>query len=330
MVELPEIIAAVVATLAMLGEWLHWRRIKRVKRIAFGPSERPAFWVPAVPVLRVLSLAIACWGFASLFFIVKAQVHNKQGIPDSEMKHLILVVDVSPSMQLADAGPEGAISRRQRASDLLESLFSRVPMRQFKLSFIAVYTDAKPLLQDSRDYEVVRHIMEKMPVLHGFKPGKTKLIEGIKAAAKMAKPWNPKSTHVLMMTDGDTMPDRGMPEMPVSVRDIVVVGLGDNRAGTFIDGHQSRQDAGTLRQIANRLRGVYYDGNIKQLPTEIADRFSSPIGNNQSLAWNRREWSLMAAVVGSFVYAVLPLLLHYFGTFFVGGVKKSHRDAVSQ
>ena len=325
MVALPEIIAAIVASLAVVGELLHWRRIQRVKLLAFGPLARPAFWTKAVPMLRVLSLALACWGFASLYFIVKAQVHNKQGIPDNEMKHLVLVVDVSPSMQLIDAGPEGKLSRRQRASDLLESLFSRVPMRQFKLSFIAVYTDAKPLLQDSRDYEVVRHIMEEMPVLHGFEPGKTKLIEGIKAAAEMAKPWNPKSTHVLVMTDGDTVPDRGMPEMPASVRDLVVVGLGDNRTGKLIDGHLSRQDTGALRQIANRLRGVYYDGNVKQLPSDIADRFSSPIGNNASAIWNRREWSLLAAVVGSFVYSIIPLLLHYFGTFFVAGVKRANQ-----
>ena len=258
-----------------------------------------------------------------MYFVVKAQVHNKQGIPDSEMKHLVLVVDVSPSMQLPDAGPEGKISRRQRASDLLESLFNRVPMRQFKLSLIAVYTDAKPLLQDSRDYEVVRPIMEEMPVLHGFKTGETKLIEGIKAAAKMAKPWNPKSTHVLILTDGDTVPNRGMPEMPASVRDVVVVGLGDVRKGTIINGRQSRQSASTLRQIANRLRGVYHDGNTKQLPTDIADRFASPIGNNVSVIWNRRDWSLLAAVVGSFVYAIIPMLLHYFGTFFVAGVKSN-------
>ena len=324
MVELSEIITIVVAAFAALGEWIHWRRIQRVKRLAFGPSEKPMFWVMATPFMRVLALSLACWGFCNLCLAVKSQVHNKQGIPESEMKHLVLVVDVSPSMHLKDAGPEGKISRRQRASDLLESLFNRVPMRQFKLSFVAVYTDAKPLLEDSRDYEVVRHIMEEMPVLHGFKPGKTKLIDGIKTAAKMAKPWNPKSAHMLILTDGDTVPDRGMPEMPASVRDVVVVGLGDNRAGSFIDGHQSRQDAGTLRQIANRLRGVYHDGNTKQLSSDIAERFAAPVGSNPTGIWQRREWALFAAVVGSLVYAILPVLLHYFGTFFVAGVKRKH------
>ena len=106
MVELSEIITIVVAALAALGEWIHWRRIQSIKRLAFGPSEKPMFWVMVTPLLRVLALSFACWGFCNLCFAVQAQVHNKQGIPESEMKHLVLVVDVSPSMQLKDAGPE--------------------------------------------------------------------------------------------------------------------------------------------------------------------------------------------------------------------------------
>ena len=44
--------------------------------------------------------------------------------------------------------------------------------------------------------------------------------------------------------------------MPASVAGVLVVGVGDPQAGMFIDGHQSRQDVSTLRQIAARLRGV--------------------------------------------------------------------------
>jgi Ca-activated chloride channel family protein len=322
MVALPEIITAVVALLAVIGEWFHWRRVDRVKRLAFGPKEAPAAWAKLAPLFRVLALAAACWGFSSLYFVVEAQVHNKDGIPENEMKHLVLVVDVSPSMHLRDAGPEGITSRRQRASDLLESLFGRVPMRQFKISLIAVYSDAKPLLKDSTDHEVVRTIIEEMPVLHAFKPGKTKLMEGIKLTANMVKRWNPQSTHVVILTDGDTVADKGMPQMPVSVRDVVVVGLGDHKSGKFIDGHHSRQDTGTLRQIANRLRGTYHDGNKKHLPTKIANRFFDPVGEAGVAAWNRREWALFACVAGSFVFAMLPILLHYFGTFFVAGSRK--------
>lgn len=321
MVALPEIIAIAVALLASFGEWMHWRRLDRIKRLAFGPRSAPAAWAKLTPLLRVVSLSAACWGFASLYFVVEAQVHNKQGIAENEMKHLVLVVDVSPSMYLQDAGPEGLTTRRQRASDLLESLFRRVPMRQFKVSLIAVYTDAKPLLKDSRDHEVVRTIIEEMPVLHAFRPGKTKLMEGIKLTAQMVKSWNPQSTYVVILTDGDTVADKGMPQMPASVRDVVVVGLGDNKAGKFIDGHQSRQDTGTLRQIANRLRGTFHDGNKKHLPSKIASRFFAPVGESGIAAWSRREWSIFASVAGSFVFAMLPVLLHYFGTSFVPGTK---------
>ena len=40
-------------------------------------------------------------------------------------------------------------------------------------------------------------------------------------------------------------------------------------AGKFIAGHQSRQDASTLRQVAVRLSGTYHNGNEKHLPTVL-------------------------------------------------------------
>jgi Ca-activated chloride channel family protein len=325
MVGIPEWVAAAVMALAVIGEWLHRRRIKRIERLAFGPRAQAAVWTKLVPWIRVIGIGAACWGFASLL-VIQARIHNKQGIPDNEMKHMVLVLDVSPSMHVQDAGPEGLTTRRQRASDMLASLFARIPMRQFKISLIAVYTEAKPLIKDSQDHEVVRHIMEEMPVLHGFRPGKTKLMEGIKLTAKMVKPWNPKSTYIVMLTDGDTIADKGMPTMPASVADVVVVGLGDARVGTHVGDHQSRQDTGTLRQMANRMRGTYHDGNKKHLPTKVADRFSRPVGSEDIQLWTRREWSIFASLLGSFTLAMLPLLLHYFGTSFVAGVRYKSTD----
>ena len=97
---LPEIIAISVVLLAIIGELFHQRRIQNIKRLAFGPRSRPASWIYIASVLRVLALGIACWGFASLWLVVEAEVHNKQIIAENEYKHLILVVDVSPSMHL--------------------------------------------------------------------------------------------------------------------------------------------------------------------------------------------------------------------------------------
>ncbi|MEM9941597.1 MAG: VWA domain-containing protein [Planctomycetota bacterium] len=318
---LPELIAIAVALIAVVAEVMQLRRVRRVKRLAFGPRQKPAIWTHAVPLLRVVGLATACWGFLSLLLVVEAQVHNQTQIAENEYKHLVLVVDVSPSMHLEDAGTDGKRTRRQRASDLLESLFNRIPMRQFKITVIGVYTDAKMLLEDSKDHEVVRHIMEKMPMWHAFKPGKTKLISGIQLAAKASKNWNPGSAYILLLTDGDTVPTKGMPKLPVSVKDFFVVGVGNPNSGTFIDGHQSRQDVNTLRQIANRLRGSYHNGNQKHLTSQLVGKFLQSKEDQRKNRWNRREWALFACVLGSAIYSILPILLHYFGTGYQSGVK---------
>lgn len=317
---IPEFIAIGVALLAVLAEWVHARRVRRLQRLAFGPTGRAA-WTLAVPLLRVAAIAIASWGFASLLWVVQARVHNAGEISESDVKHLVLIVDVSPSMSLVDAGVDGKLTRRQRASDIVESLFNRIPMGQFRITFIAVYTDAKPLLEDSSDHEVVRHMMEKMPMWHAFKSGKTKLIDGIELAAKMARGWNPGSAYVLMLTDGDSVPPAGMPRMPASVADFVIVGVGDPGNGKFLDGHQSRQDVNTLRQISNRLQGVYHNGNQKQLTSQVVSIFSESDNKDSIDEWTRREWALAAILVGTSLFALLPILLHYFGTSYVGGTR---------
>ncbi len=318
---LPEIICVAVALVAVLAEAWHLKRISRVRKLAFGPTGKAAMWTLLVPLLRVVGIALACWGFLSLWLVVEARVHKSGVVAESDYRHLVLIVDVSPSMHLKDAGPEGKRSRRQRASDILESLFNRIPMRQFKLSFIAVYSDAKPLLENSKDHEVVRHIMEKMPMWHAFKAGKTDLMSGVRLAAKIAKPWNPRSTHVLMLTDGDTVAARGMPRLPASIDQFLVVGVGDPNSGTFIHDHQSRQDVNTLRQLANRLKGTFHNGNQKQLTSRLVSKFAEMNDADKVKIWTRREWALIACVVGSSLLAIVPLLLHYFGTRYVPGVR---------
>jgi len=317
---LPELIALGIGLVVVFAEWRHSRKIKRIRHLAFGPKGKPASWTFAVPVFRVLGISLAAWGFASLLFVVEARVHNNDKIDENDFKHLVLVVDVSPSMHIEDAGVDGGQTRRMRASAILESIFNRVPMRQFKITVIAVYTDSKMLLEDSQDHEVVRHIMEKMPMWHAFKPGKTKLMSGIELAAETAKPWNPRSAYVLMLTDGDTVPAKGMPKLPPAVAEFFVVGVGDANRGSFIHDHQSRQDVNTLRQLANRLRGTYHNGNQKHMSSQLVGRFTNLDDEDQGRPWTRREWALLAALVGSAVFSLIPMFLHYFGTGYRGGV----------
>ena len=113
----------------------------------------------------------------------------------------------------------------------------------------------------------MRNIFGDLPMHHAFAVGKTDLFSGLAEAAKIAHPWQPRSTLLLMLSDGDTVPATGMPKMPASIADVLIVGVGDPRQGSFIDGRMSRQDASTFRQIAARLGGIYHDGNTKHIST---------------------------------------------------------------
>jgi Ca-activated chloride channel family protein len=128
---------------------------------------------------------------------------------------------------------------------------------------------AKPVVVDTKDYEVVRNILGDLPMHYAFPAGKTKLLSGLEEAVKLAEPWSPRSTTLVVLSDGDTVPGTGMPRLPASIRSVLVVGVGDPNVGKFIDGRQSRQDVPTLKQIAVRLGGTFHNGNDHHLSSAL-------------------------------------------------------------
>jgi len=302
-----------VALIVLIAEILHARRVARMARLAFGPSGRPAFWVALVPALRVGAMAGVTWGLVTLI-LLKPKTHQAEAIPDNQKRNVLLVLDVSPSMRLKDAGADHEQTRRARASSVMESFFQRVPIEQYLMSVVAVYNGAKPVVVATKDMEVIRNIMTDLPMQFAFQVGKTDLFAGIAEADKIARPWRPKSTLMVLVSDGDTVPATGMPKLPASVSDVLVVGVGDPRAGSFIDGRQSRQDAGSLRQIAARLGGTYIDANEKHLPTDLLTRLTVIPRAGVFEQLTKREYSLIAVGTGAGLLALLPVLLHHFGT----------------
>jgi Ca-activated chloride channel family protein len=220
---------------------------------------------------------------------------------------------------LQAAGFEGQrldelVARAERAATLLQSFFERVPMEQVRLSVIATYTSAKPVVIDTRDVGVVKNILTDLPLSHAFAAGSTDLFSGLAEAARVAQAWPRDSTTVVVVSDGDTVPPSGMPEMPPSVSHTVLIGLGDPRTGQFINGHQSRQDAATLKQVAIRLRGVYHDGNQKHLPSDLLRDLPALEAEGTFKKLTRREYALAARAIGAATLAALPWALHFFGT----------------
>jgi Ca-activated chloride channel family protein len=314
---------SVVILAAAAAESLHARSVRRVARLAFGPQGRPAVWARYAPAIRVVSLGALAWGLTTLYLLDAKSHRSADEIPENEKKHLILVLDVSPSMRLKDAGPERKQSRMQRARDVLDSLFGRVGIRQYLISVVATYNGAIPVVERSHDPEVLRNILSDLPMHYAFPKGGTDLFAGLEEAARIAKPLRPRSATLLLVTDGDTVPATGMPKMPPSIANKLIIGVGDTRQGTFIDGRHSRQESSVLGQIAIRLGGVYHDGNERHISSEILRTIAQSGESANVDKLTRREYALLACALGATVIALLPLALQRLGTTWRPGVNNA-------
>jgi Ca-activated chloride channel family protein len=309
-------IAGAVVLLAAAAEAVHFRRVLRAAPLAFGPARGRLVLAGCAGVLRVLALGAAAWGLAALRFDVPPKTHKAGEVKDYEYRRLLLVLDVSRSMTLEDAGPTGKQKRLERAADLIQSFFERVQAERYKTTIVAFAAEAKPLVVDTTDREVIRNFLTAdFPVRHAFKPGETNIFSGLEEAAKVARPWPPGNAVLMVVTDGDTVPATGMPKMPPSIgSNVVMVGVGNPTTGRSIGGHSSRQDVSTLRQVATRLNGVYHDGNEKQLSTELVTKVDQQATRKKEDQWTKREWALLCVAAGTAVLALLPVWLVLIGT----------------
>lgn len=308
------ILTAAAFACVLGGELVHLRRIRRVRHLAFGPGGQAAAWVQVVPLLRAAGAAALAFGLSSLLLDVKPKAHRLVDKGPDEWKHLVLVLDVSPSMRLEDAGPDAAQSRTGRARDVLDSIFGRVAIGQYKISIIATYTGAMPVVVDTSDSEVVRNVLSDLPMHFAFKSGETRLFDGLEEAARIAAPWEPGSTTLIVASDGDTLPPTGMPKMPPAIGGVLVVGIGDPTKGSFINGRNSRQDVSALRQMALRLGGQYHDGNKRQVASEVLRTVTAGADREAALKLGRREYALLAMVLGALLLSLLPPLLRALGS----------------
>lgn len=326
MVNLPLLLACGVLILAVGAEVIHAKRVRKVAALAFGPQGRPGLLGRLSPLIRISGLVGMVWGLTVLATIVP-RTHRSvvREIQPADRQHLLVVLDVSPSMRIKDGGKEGKQSRMQRAREVLDSIFARISTDRLHTSVVAVYNGAKPVVEQTRDLEVLHNLMNDLPMHHAFPAGKTRLFDGLSEAARITKYWPRNSTTLLLVSDGDSVPATGMPAMPSSVGGVLVIGVGDPSKGTSISGHQSRQDGSTLRQIATRLGGAYHDANVKFVPTTTLGTLGSLDLDKGSRSVDLREWAIAATVCGTLLLTLLPLGLHLIGSRWNPGPKAAAR-----
>jgi Ca-activated chloride channel homolog len=318
---LPLLSALAVLLLASLAEWLHARRIRAVGRLAFGPAGAANRWTRAVPFLRSVCLAAFAWGLATLWLLKIAPMEGKDG-GNKEATRLVFVADLSPSMYLQDAGPDGKQTRQARMREVVEGILQRVS-GNLRFGVIGFYTESLPVVMEARDPELVRNVFNGLPLTYAMPLGQTDLGQAINAAIKHVTEFPEGSTRLIFFTDGDSVNLAPIASRPKSVKEVLVLGLGNPHKGSFIDGHQSRQEVDTLRTVATALMGTYADVNEKHLPTTALGDLvvTAPLPQRGlSLA----ELAVLAMAVGATVYALIPVALEFFGSDWkVGDVKEA-------
>lgn len=300
------------AAVAALAEALHARRLRRLGRLAFGPEERPRAWTSAVPVLRVLALSVLVASLVLLLAFEGGSRSNERRA--AATRHLMVLLDVSPSMQLTDAGEGGQKKRAMRAAELLKSVMERAPGDAIKITMACFYSHAMPLVKECSDREIVWHFADDLPLYIAYRHGKTDLVKSLNQAGEIVVEYPRKSTTMLVLTDGDTVPDSGLKPMPSAVGDLILAGVGDPVRGAFIDGHLSRQDSASLSQLARRLGGRYHNGNVKHIPSEWLTRLTAPDERSEKLRINLRILAIAGVAGGATVLCLLACLLEAFGS----------------
>lgn len=297
-------IAIALAAFAALGEWLHARRCARLGGLAFAAGRARA-WARWTPPLRVAALGLLAWGLA----VLAIPAVQPRSLAASGQR-LLIALDVSPSMHLRDAGPSGQQTRAERARDVLRRLLARAGERPVRVGIIAFHSSALPVLAGSSDRDVVANVLDDLPLEHAFVSGKTRLHEALACAERLARPWPPGSTSLIVVSDGDSEPGEAPPDLPAAIATSVILGVGDVQRGIFIDDHASRQEPGTLRQLAGQVRGAYHDINRREPPAELLDRL---LPAPPAAGPDRRMLALCAAAIGAAITALLPLALRLYG-----------------
>jgi Ca-activated chloride channel homolog len=303
--------ALIVAALVGLAEWLHARRVARVARLAFGATGAPRPWARAVPILRSLAAGMVAWGLGTLASLDPVEVDTQPARNAS--KHLLLCFDASPSMHIADAGPErDKVSRAIWGGKVVQGILDRLDMETTRVTVVAFYTDALPVVRETFDKEVIRNILDGLPMYAAFQPGGTDVSKGIAEAIEIARPWPKQSTLLVVVSDGDSAAGPPPGRLPSSIADSLVIGIGDPNRSTTMWGRPSRQDVTSLRQVAARLGGRYHDGNQKHLPSAVLDELTliqPRPGSDLAL----RDAALFATGVGAFTLAFATPLLQLAG-----------------
>lgn len=236
---------------------MHVRRIRVAARLAFG-TEGAKTWTHVVPWLRVASLTAFAWGVTTLLMLKLEAPDDATAKErhDAEATRLVFLGGFVAEHVFAGRGPDGTLTRHARMREVVEGILQRVS-GNLRFGVIGFYTDSLPVVMEARDPELVRNVFNGLPLTYAMPVGQTDLGTAVNRTLEIVADFPKGSTRMIILTDGDSVPLAPINPRPASVRELLVLGVGNPHKGSFIDGHQSRQEADTLQRVATSLLGVY-------------------------------------------------------------------------
>jgi hypothetical protein len=269
------------------AEAFHIRACVRQRDLLFHGCEIPWFWIGLLSAMRILGFILLLVGTSQLW---RESMHPAKAntLPTiDENDRLLILLDASLSMDLRDAGPEGDISRGERAAEIIQELVLGGGRGAPRTTLVVFAETALPLAVDTNDWNVIRHSLNNRNLSEFLFKGRKTTIGAVvsQTLKEFAGKWPPRSTVLVLITDGDSDdPVRGVP-LPRSIRRTLVIGVGSEE-GRPIGNFQSRHDERVLREMARELGGTYYNGTRELVPAAALERPPLTAGE---LA---RQWSL--------------------------------------
>ncbi len=299
------------------AEAVHQRRSRRSEALALGfgasGARRPSPWTRAVPAGRVAAMCLVVFGAVTLLQYRPEMLQTVR--TDEHSQRILICLDVSPSMHVADAGAASApITRAARVRHIVGPMLSSVNPSDTRVSVVAFYTRAVPLLVDTIDFDLVNNAIDGLPISTAFEAGETDLLGGVTESLQLARSWAPGSTTLVIVSDGDS--NAGMlapPRVPPSIAQTVVIGVGDTQRYSAIGNRKTRQDAASLRRLAAALGGEYIDGNRASLSPRYS-RWLSMSPPEPPVSRRERNIAIACLSSGALIAVMIGPALAWFGS----------------
>ena len=159
------------------------------------------------------------------------------------------------------------------------------------------------------------NILDDLPLEHAFTPGKTNLYEGVEDGGRGGQELARQVRHPAGGQRRRHLARQGNPRAAGRLWRQLGLGVGNPYHGLYIDGHSSRQDGDSLRQLALRLGGQYFDTNVRHVPSADLVAVDRWLPLSQKSDAGLREWAIGSTLGGAAVLAALCVALSLAGGF---------------